>query len=103
MRRSRRAGARSDREPLWVRTLLGWLRAHGRRFYNFDGLDRFKAKFQPDRWDPVFAVVDRARVSPRTLYAIAGAFSGGSPILLLMRALGRAARAEAGWLLARRR
>lgn len=28
--------------PEWLRGLAGWARAHGRRFYNFDGLEAFK-------------------------------------------------------------
>lgn len=80
----------SRREPLWLRVVLGWVRLHGRRFYNFAGLDRFKARLRPMRWDPVYAVAAEPEFRPRTLYAIAGAFSGGSPVLMLLRALGRA-------------
>src|SRR5262249_18831948 len=29
------AGPIGVTEPLWLRVLLGWMRAHGRRFYNF--------------------------------------------------------------------
>lgn len=34
--------------PLLLRALLAWMRAHGRSYYNFAGLDAFKAKLQPD-------------------------------------------------------
>jgi len=27
--------------PVWLRLLTRWVRSHGRRFYNFDGLDAF--------------------------------------------------------------
>jgi phosphatidylglycerol lysyltransferase len=37
--------------PRWLRLLLAWVRAHGRRFYNFDGLESFKNKFHPDCWE----------------------------------------------------
>ncbi len=94
---SRRAG-HGEHNPLWLRGILGWVRAHGRRFYNFDGLDAFKARLQPERWDPVFAIAAAPAFSPRYLYAIAGAFSGGSPVGLLARGLVRAASTELGWL-----
>jgi phosphatidylglycerol lysyltransferase len=90
---STRAAAASE-NPLWLRVLLAWMRAHGRRFYNFAGLERFKAKFRPDSWEPVYAIVNAPSVPPRVLYAIAAAFSAGSPITLLIRGLGRAARQE---------
>jgi phosphatidylglycerol lysyltransferase len=87
----------SDANPLWLKFLLRWVRAHGRRFYNFEGLDHFKAKFSPDRWEPVYAISAESRFSVRSLRAIAQAFSGGSPELLVLRSLGRAARSEARW------
>src|SRR5689334_4450468 len=71
--------------PTWLRLLLRWVRAHGRRFYNFEGLDNFKAKFQPERWEPVFAILNEPRFSPGALYAIAAAFSDGSPIWTIAR------------------
>ncbi len=77
-------------EPLWLRFALGWVRLHGRRFYNFAGLDRFKARLRPGRWDPVYAIAGEAPFPPAMLYAIAGAFSGGSPLLLAARGLVRA-------------
>jgi phosphatidylglycerol lysyltransferase len=82
------------RMPLWLRFGLTWLRAHGRRFYNFEGLDRFKAKFDPDRWEEIVALSDAPRFPARALWAIAAAFSRGSPMALLARALGRAAASE---------
>jgi len=82
--------------PLWLRGLLRFVRAHGRRFYNFEGLDAFKAKMQPDCWEPVFAIVNQARFSPAVLYAIAGAFTGRSPIGAAGGALAWALRQEAG-------
>ena len=93
-----------DASPFWLRLLLSWVRAHGRRFYNFEGLDRFKAKFSPDRWEPVYAISAERRFSLRSLRAIAEAFSGSSPELLVFRSLGRAAQTEArrAWRVARR-
>lgn len=84
--------------PTWLRWTLRWVRAHGRRFYNFEGLDNFKAKFQPGRWEQVYAIVNDPVFTPRALYAIAAAFSDGSPIWTIARAFWRAARTELRWL-----
>ena len=88
----------ADAAPLWLRALLGWLRVHGRRFYNFQGLERFKAKLDPDGWEAVFAIAAEPHFSPRTLWAIAGAFGGGSPARTVAGGLGRAIRTELRWL-----
>ncbi len=85
-------------QRLWLRLLLAWVRAHGRRFYNFDGLDAYKAKFLPDSWEPIYAITSERRVGLGTLYAIAGAFGKMSPILLVGRALSRAIGRELRWL-----
>jgi phosphatidylglycerol lysyltransferase len=81
--------------PLWLRAALRWVRAHGRRFYNFAGLESFKASLQPAEWEPVFAVAQGKHFTPLMLRAVAGAFSGGTPELLVARALVTAARQEA--------
>ena len=94
---SRRAALSQEENPLWLRWLLSWARAHGRRFYNFDGLDAFKTKFQPDRWEPVFAILNAPHFSPVALYAIAEAFTKGSPIRAVSGALLKAAQTEVGW------
>ncbi len=95
---SRRSGVEPPRQHLWLRGLLAWVRAHGLRFYNFDGLDAFKAKFMPERWDPIWAITSERRIGMWTLYAIAEAFGKMSPVLLVGRALGRAAVKELEWL-----
>lgn len=95
---SQLANAPKDVNPWWLRFLLAWLRAHGRRFYNFRGLEAFKAKFQPSRWDPVYAIVNEAKFSPFTLYAVAAAFSPGSPALLVAQAMKKALISEVRWL-----
>lgn len=84
--------------PLWLRILLAWMRKHAQRFYNFDGLDAFKAKLQPERWEPVFAIYNKPRISLRTLYAIASVFSGNKPIRLVFGGLWRAFVTEIKWL-----
>lgn len=92
----------TEAAPL-VRLLLLWVRAHGRRFYNFEGLDAFKAKFRPDYWEPIYAISNEPRVSVRTLYAIAAAFSEGPPLGFVWKAVLAAAGQEWAWLLRRAR
>ena len=81
-------------QRLWLRVVLRWVRLHGARFYNFAGLDAFKAKFNPENWEPIYAIAEGERFPPAALYAIAGAFSGGAPIRLVLVALIRAAVRE---------
>ena len=89
---SPRAGP-SDGPP-WFRALVAWTRAHARRFYNFGGLDAFKAKFRPSGWEPAWLVTDAPVLKPHDLWSIAAAYSGGSPAGTLARALARALAAE---------
>jgi len=90
------APASSTAPPLVVRALLSWTRAHARRFYNFEGLERFKAKFRPESWEPVRLFVDQPTVTLPTLYALADAFAGDrSPVGLVSRALASAVQDEA--------
>jgi phosphatidylglycerol lysyltransferase len=91
---SDRAAGTPIQQPLWLRVVLKWVKLHGARFYNFGGLDAFKAKFNPDSWEPIYAIAAAKNFTPRDLYAIAGAFSGGAPIRLVLRALFKAARQE---------
>jgi phosphatidylglycerol lysyltransferase len=95
---SRHAHGDESPHPLWIRAILRWMRMHGQRFYNFDGLDSFKAKLQPDSWEPVYALTRDRWVGGRALYAITGAFGGESPLIFLSRALVRAASQEWHWL-----
>lgn len=99
---SRHQPAAPTGDPAWLRWTLRWVRAHGRRFYNFEGLEYFKAKLRPDRWEPVWAISNEPTFSPRSLWAVAAAFSGGSPLLLVGRALANALREETGRLMRRR-
>ena len=89
---SARAGSADG--TLWLRLALGWVRAHGRRFYNFGGLESFKAKFRPEGWEAAWLVTNDKTVRPRHLWAIASAYAGGSPMRTLARGLQRAARDE---------
>jgi phosphatidylglycerol lysyltransferase len=74
-------------QQAWLRFLLRWLRAHGRRFYNFEGLEAFKASLQPADWEPVYAIAPSTRFTPGMLRAVAGVFSGSSPERLIARAI----------------
>jgi phosphatidylglycerol lysyltransferase len=87
---SRRAGLAQPPQPAWLSIVLRSVRLYGARFYNFGGLDAFKAKFNPQQWEPIYAISEGAYFPPRALYAIAGAFSGGAPVRLVLRALLRA-------------
>ncbi|MDB5294560.1 MAG: Lysylphosphatidylglycerol synthetase, domain of unknown function [Phycisphaerales bacterium] len=92
-----RAGPWAGRNPLWVRVLFGWARAHGRRFYNFDGLERFREKLRPAGWEGVYAVSNRRPFPPAALWAMAGAFCAGSPVRMLTTAVGKAVKQELCW------
>lgn len=91
----------SRRMPWWLRTTLRLVRAHGRRFYDFEGLDRFKQKFDPHWWEEIVALAPGCRFPVRVLWAIAGVFSQGSPVTLVARAVRRGARQEVRWALSR--
>ena len=85
---------RPDENPAWLSVLLAATRVHGRRFYNFRGLERFKTKFRPHEWEPIYAISAEPRFSMRTLYAIATAFTVQSPVTAVGGGLVRAARIE---------
>lgn len=90
---STRAGDGSD-QSLLMRIGFRWLRAHGKRFYNFTGLDTFKAKFCPDVWEAVYAVANEKRFSVGSLYSIGSAFTEGKPVGTVARGLAQAVRWE---------
>ena len=92
---SRRAKIEPFDNPMWLRFLLAWMRKHGQRFYNFDGLDRFKSKLCPEYWEPVFAISNEKEFSGRTLYAIAKGFTENHPYKVLFQGLRKAIAAEA--------
>jgi len=96
--------ARRDRiphenEPAWLRAALSFATLHGKRFYNFGGLEAFKTKFDPEVWEPIYAIESAPGFTPRALYAIAGAFASRSPVLLVLEAIAKAVRQELKWLL----
>lgn len=95
---SKRANIKAFDNPLWLKILLAWSRKHGQRFYNFDGLDSFKSKLQPDSWEAVFAISNEPHFSFKTLYAIASAFSKNKPIRLFFGGLWKALQMEIKWI-----
>jgi len=99
---STRAGS-GEGNPAWLRAMTAWMRAHGRRFYNFDGLDAFKSKFHPDYWEPIFVISREKQFSLRTLYAVAAAFTRENPILAVAKGMVKALRQEIVWLFGRKR
>ena len=91
---SRRGRRANGGDPAWLRWTLAWVRAHGRRFYNFEGLEAFKASLQPDEWETIYAIAQGPRFTPSMLHAVAGVFSGGSPEWFVARAVAAGARQE---------
>ncbi len=82
----------SSDNALWLRLLFRSIRRYAQPFYNFRGLDAFKSKFEAERWDPVYAMSLHERCSPSVLWAIAGAFTGASPLWSVLRAARRIAK-----------
>ncbi len=88
----------SQRTSPILQFLLGWARGHGKRFYNFAGLEFFKAKFEPETWEPIYAISNEKQFSLRALYAIACAFTNGRPVRTVLAGIGIAIRHEQRWL-----
>jgi phosphatidylglycerol lysyltransferase len=85
--------------PKWLQWLTRRVRSHGIRFYNFEGLDRFKSKFKPDDWEPIYVISKESHFSLTTLVAIAAAFTQGPPTLAVVKGLAKAIRQEGRWLI----
>lgn len=66
--------------PWWLRKLMGLARAHGNRFYNFAGLESFRAGMRPARWEKVWFISNEPRFSLRAFWAVGAAFAGASPL-----------------------
>ena len=100
--------ARQLPQPLWLRAAFGFARLHGRRFYNFDGLEHFRLKMQPDGWEPISIITPGNRPSLAGFYAAGAAFCGGrSPASVLAEGALKALAAEMAtaerWLESRRK
>jgi phosphatidylglycerol lysyltransferase len=61
--------------PLWTR-LGALVFRHGEHFYNFQGLRRYKEKFDPE-WEPKYLASPGGLALPRVLTNIASLISGG--------------------------
>lgn len=94
-------GSSETRNPWWLRFIGKWARAHLRRFYNFDGLEAFKAKFRPHGWEPIYAISNEPRFSFGTFYAIVAAFTKSPPAIALAIGIWKAVRQECKWLFRR--
>lgn len=88
------SGSQLAANPLWLRAMMRFARAHANRFYNFQGLEQFRVKMAPSRWEMVYAISTERGFSPATLYAIGEAFSGIAPWRALSIAGARAIRHE---------
>ena len=86
-----------QRNPVWLRLAMRFARLHANRFYNFRGLEHFRAKMAPGAWEPVYAISTEERFSPRTLYSLGAAFAGIPPWLAIGIGVAKAAREEIGY------
>lgn len=91
---SKRARIDPFSNPVWLKILLAWMRKHGQRFYNFDGLDSFKSKLMPEYWEPVYAIANEPEFSRRTMWSIARAFTHNRPFRVIGQGLVKAAASE---------
>jgi phosphatidylglycerol lysyltransferase len=74
-------------QPWWLSFAFRQLRKNGRIFYDFPGLEQFKAKFWPQNWEPIYAICNIPTVTPNIIMAIAAAFGGHSPMAFMALAL----------------
>ncbi len=99
---SQKAGV-EQRNPVWLRVMMSFARSHANRFYNFQGLERFRSKMEPDAWEPIYAISNERHFSPFALYAIGEAFSGIAPWRAIGIGVANGIRAElAMWKASRR-
>jgi phosphatidylglycerol lysyltransferase len=75
--------------PIWLRAIMAAARRHGRHFYDFDGLEKFRNKLSPAHWEPVFAIAAEPSFSLRSFYALLAAFSEMPLSLMAFQAIGR--------------
>ena len=80
--------------PRWLGAMMRFARSHANRFYNFQGLEQFRAKMEPDAWEPIYAISNERHFSPFALYAMGEAFSGIAPWRAIAIALWQAGRRE---------
>ncbi|MBX3120466.1 MAG: DUF2156 domain-containing protein [Fimbriimonadaceae bacterium] len=73
--------------PVWVDRVFKYARRFGSRFYGFDGLEAFKAKFAPEAWEPIYVITREPRFSAHSLYSVLHAFTQIDPPLALVGGL----------------
>jgi lysylphosphatidylglycerol synthetase-like protein (DUF2156 family) len=74
-------------QPLWFRLAVRC--AHWQTQYSFRGLENFKAKFRPQRWDGQFLATPGSTPSPFDLAGVFRAFSGMSHARFALKVLSR--------------
>jgi phosphatidylglycerol lysyltransferase len=80
--------------PGWLRLLTIWMRLHGNRFYNFGGLEAFKAKLGPASWEPIYLVSMGSQITPREIIAVASAFCSQNLLHVVQHVLVASVRQE---------
>ncbi len=78
----------NHRHAHFLDSLFRFSYSHLNWLYNFRGLYSFKAKFQPQDWEPVYLVAPNG-VGLGTLYHVLKAFSGGSLIVFGLATVAR--------------
>ena len=91
---SSHAGPALAQNPAWFAAMMRFARSYANRFYNFQGLERFRSKMEPAAWEPVYAISNERSFSPFALYAIGEAFSGISPWRAIAIAIWHAGQRE---------
>lgn len=72
----------SGRLPWWLR----FARVAMRPLYDFSGLERFRARLSPGRWDPIWLTWDRG-AAPSVLIDVLTAFASGRLVRFAARSL----------------
>jgi lysylphosphatidylglycerol synthetase-like protein (DUF2156 family) len=70
---------RDDRSHRVALAALRWLRKHGDGVYRARSLERFKLKFNPSRWEPLYLVHYPGRMLPRMALSAALELLPGGP------------------------
>lgn len=81
-------GPGAERRPFYVRAL----KRCGNGSYEFDGLDRWKAKFRPASWEPLWFAPDSGSLRLGDWWALASAEAAGRPAAFLLGAAGQRVR-----------
>jgi len=85
-----------DRCPAVRRIVSQLFRLAAKPFYNIRGLERFKAKFAPSWWEPVYVASLPTRLTPLMALDILGAFPNGGLSVLVGAQVLRAFRRNGG-------